>query len=272
MGNINKSQGVEGLTPISIGDPDKIPEGYWPFPEQEKKGSWDEEKEAKERAAADAELAKIRGAKWSPVAAAEMAKPSHNRDEELIKALQRNAEIEREMSPPGALGLTPKLEAARLRWKIGDKAFQRQAQFRRIHIFQVDLMALLGTGEDRYYPGTTIERPTVAKRVDQEGCHMGILISAGLTALDELCSHGTELGNVVGFIRNAPMRHTFSRSENGESYYLVLNSGDITCDETLGQELIRKERFIEDQGGDKGYCHVIAGAKRPSDVFISRHW
>jgi len=270
--SINKSQGVRGLTPISIGDPDAIPEGNWPFKEPEKNGSWDEEKEAKERAAAQAELDRIRSAKWSPAVAKEMAKPSHERDEEFVKAQQRNAEIEAEMSPAGALRLPPKLDAARLKWKIGDRAFKRQATFRRIHVFQVDLMALLAPESDNYFPGTTIERPNITKRVDSEGCHMGILISAGLTALDELYSHGVELGDVVGFIRNAPMRHTFSRSEHGESYYLVLNAGDITCDETLGEDLVAGRKHVEDLGGEERFCHVLGGAKQKSSVFATDLW
>lgn len=262
---------------VSIGEPELIPEGNWPFKEPEKSTALDEDQDAKERAAAQAELDRIRAAKSGlkalPAAlATEMAKGTWERDEDFIKAQKRQLEIDANMSPPGALRLPAKLEAARWKWKIEDKAFERQAQFRRIHIIQVDMNALLQPEADNFFPGTSIERPSVTKRRDEEGCHMGILISAGLTALDELHSHGTELGNLVGFIRNAPMRHTYSRSEHGESYYLVLNAGDITCDETLGQELIAGKRYIVDEGGESGYCHVLGGQKKKAEVFQSEHW
>lgn len=267
---ISRGTDFKNGTIVSIGEPDAVQS--WPFNEPEKTSSWDDEAEQKKREAADAELLAIRTRGMPKALAAEMAKGTWERDEDFIKAQKRQLEIDANMSPPGALRLPPKLEAARWKWKIEDKAFERQAQFRRIHIIQVDMNALLQPDADNFFPGTSIERPSVTKRRDEEGCHMGILISAGLAALDELASHGTELGNLVGFIRNAPMRHTYSRSEHGESYYLVLNAGDITCDETLGQELIAGKRYIVDEGGESGYCHVLGGQKKKAEVFQSEHW
>jgi hypothetical protein len=264
---------------VSIGEPEAVQS--WPFKEPEKSSSWADTAD-REKEAADAELARIREkrerrglpveAKLPEKLAAELAKPTHQRDEDLIKAQKRELEIRAEMSPPGKLGLPPKLEEARWRWLISDRAFERQAQFRRIHVYQVSLLASLGKDSDDYFAGSTIQRPELSKRLDEESCHMGIVISAGLAAMDELASHGTELGNLVGFIRNAPMRHTYSVGEHGASYYLVLNAGDITCDETLGKELIAGERRIEDVGGEERYCHVMAGAKRKMGVFQSEHW
>lgn len=275
---ISRGQGVDGLKPISIGEADKVQS--WPFKEPEKTTRVDEDADARERASVQAELDRIRAKRdrqGLPTVIPkkleeELNKPKFSRDEDFIKAQKRELEIASKMSPPGALHLPPKLEAARWKWKICDKAFERQAQFRRIHIVQVSMVALLRPEDEAFYPGTSIELSSLSQRIDTEGCHMGVLISAGLTAMDELASHGTELGNIVGFIRNAPMNHTYDISELGDSKYLVMNAGDITCDETLGQELIAGKRRVVDEGGEKSYCHVIGGAKQPSQVFSSVHW
>jgi hypothetical protein len=249
--SIGRDQGSRGLTPISIGDPNAVQS--WPFKEPEKKSAWKPE-----------EL-KAPAGNGAPV-------PIFARDDELRKAQAFEAELEANMSPPGALHLPDKLEAARLKWKITDRAFERMPTFDRIHVVQVDLMKLLREGdESAYFPGTTILRPGLTVRKEEEGCHMGILIGAGLSAMDKLLSHGIEVGDVVGYVKLAPFRHTYFVGEHGHSYYLVMNVGDITCDETLGRDVIQGRVKIRDEGGEDGYCHQIAGKKKRS-VFATDHW
>ena len=229
---ISKSQGVNGLTPISIGDPEKVT--AWPFPEPEKKTAWKD----------DAKQVEPAGARFLV-------------DTELEKAKKRTEEIRALMSPPGALKLPPLLEAQRLKWGIPDGAFRAQAVFDRIHVFPIDF-----EGQKETYGNSSIHRPETTKMVDVQNGHRGILISMGLDAMDKCISNGMELGHIVRTIRNSPHAQECARTSYGPMYYLVQRAGDLCSSETQWDELQSGESSIVDEGGTHCYCFQINGKKK----------
>lgn len=224
--SISRGQGVAGLTPVSIGEPDKVTS--WPFKEPEKKTSWDE-----------------------------VAKPTFdpNRDTEREKAEKRTAMIRARMSPPGALRLPDLLEAQRLTYGIPDGFFESQAVFDRIFVFPIDLFEGMAT----YSSGSPILRPRITELKDKQEGNRGILISAGLTAADRLMSHGIELGHIVTTNKNVPFARRCDRLEDGtEMFYLVMRDGDLAGSETLRYQLRHGSKRIVDMGGEQGYQHQVA--------------
>ena len=120
-------------------------------------------------------------------------------DHELLDATKRTALIKERMSPPGALHLPPLLEKHRLKYGIPDGFFKSQAAFDRIYIFPLD-----PDDEDDKVKGTRIFKPQATKLRDKQEGNRGVLISAGLTAMDRLMSHGIELGDIVMTNKNVP--------------------------------------------------------------------
>lgn len=236
---ISRDQGSQGLKPVSIGEPDKVTS--WPFKEPEKKTAWKDPPAAPKEPRIDL------------------------RDHEALSAEKRTALIKERMSPPGALRLPDLLEAARWRWGIPDGAFMCQAVFDRIHVFPIDLW-----NEPDRYPGSSLFRPEITKKRDEQNGHRGILISMGLTAADHCLSHGIELGHVVRSIRNAPHAQECERFDKFSIFYLVLRDGDLTGSETQREELVSGKARIVDTGGD-GYCFDIQGHKK-KDPLIKDSW
>lgn len=197
------------------------------FPEPEKTSAWTE----KDRAAFPAEF----------------------RDFELDKAIKRTKLIKERMSPEGALGLPPKLEAARLKHGIPDGFFKYLAGFDRIFVFPLDPF-----DQSEKFPGTDIYRPQITKQKDMQEGFRGVLISAGLTAADRLMSHGYELGDIVMTNKNVPFARRVEQLEGFDMFVLVMRDGDLAGNETLQDDIRAGRRRVVDVGGGDGYSHQLA--------------
>jgi hypothetical protein len=241
--SISRGQGVAGLTPVSIGEPEKVT--AWPFKEPEKKSAWED-----------------------------APKPAFdpNRDVEREKALKRTAMIKARMSPPGALRLPPLLEKQRLEHGIPDGFFKSQAAFDRIFVFPLDLFEGMAT----FSAQSPILRPRVTELKDKQEGNRGVLISAGLTAADRLMSHGIELGHIVTTNKNVPFARRCDRLEDGtEMFYLVMREADLAGSETLAEEILAGKKRIEDLGDASGYSHQVVdilGARKKQSVYVNDVW
>lgn len=140
------------------------------------------------------------------------------------------------MKPRGELGLPPLLDQRRLEWGIIDAAFARQAAFDRIHIWQIPEQKTETFGE-----GSLIVMGDQSKARLKNEAPRGILISAGLKALDALRSNGIDLGHIVNFIQAAPWRIFVDYVLGHRPAILVMNAGDITSSEDTARRLLQKE-------------------------------
>jgi hypothetical protein len=174
-------------------------------------------------------------------------------DHELEAAKRRTAQIKEHMSPPGALGLPPQLEAQRLKYGITDAFFKVQASFDRIFIFPID--AEDGDKNDKTTGG--IYKPEVTKLRDLQEGNRGVLISAGLTAMDRLMSHGIEIGDVVVTNKNVPFARRCETISNRALHYLVMRDGDLAGSESLMERIRAGQQVVTDVGGEAGYEHQV---------------
>lgn len=175
-------------------------------------------------------------------------------DHELETAKKRTAEIKARMSPPGALGLPPLLEAQRLKYGITDNALRSQALWDRIHVFPIDHEE----GELVEKTAGGLHKPNSKKLRDKQEGNRGVLISAGLTAMDRLMSHGVELGDIVVTNKNCPFARRCDELSTEWVYYLVMREADLASDETLLERIRRGEQHVMDAGGGDAYCHQLA--------------
>lgn len=198
-------------------------------------------------------------------------------DHEYELAKRRTAAIKEHMSPPGALGLPPLLEAQRLKYGITDAFFRTQAAFDRIFVFPID--AEDGDKADKTAGG--IFKPQVTKLRDLQEGNRGVLISAGLTAADRLMSHGIEIGHVVITNKNVPFARRCEEILGRPLHYLVMRDGDLAGSETLAEEIRAGRRRIVDLGDETGYQHqmavvgqdgVIETIRKKQSVYINDTW
>jgi hypothetical protein len=175
------------------------------------------------------------------------------RDTERDAAIHRTKLIKERMSPPGALHLPDKLEAARHKHGIPDGFFRVAAGFDRIFVFPIDPF-----DADEKLPGSSLYRPELTQQKDLQEGYRGVLISAGLTAMDRLMSHGYELGDIVMTNKNVPFARRMELLEGKPMFVLVMRDGDLAGNETLQADILAGKRRVIDAGDPGKYEHQVA--------------
>lgn len=197
------------------------------------------------------------------------------RDFEGDSAERRTKLIKARMAPPGGLRLPPKLEAARLKHGIPDGFFRACAGFDRIFVFPLDPF-----DQDEKIPGSSLYRAQLTKQKDLQEGYRGVLISAGLTAMDRLMSHGYELGDIVMTNKNVPFARRVEQLEGFDMFVLVMRDGDLAGNETLQADIVAGKRQVIDVGGDVGYNHQLGvvdpggtrNVTKKQSVYIADVW
>jgi len=174
---------------------------------------------------------------------------------------------EKYQSKPGTLGLPPLLDQRRWEHLIPDGAFREQAFNDRIFIYQIgrvdkgiDEGDLHKPAKRETWGNTSIEMPQQSRDYQKHETPRGILVSAGICALESFHSQGIDLGHIVGFIRNAPWAKEVEYVGAKPVHLLMMNAGDITGSEHLRANLqsgkvqykffedINEYRFVDENG------------------------
>lgn len=138
----------------------------------------------------------------------------------------------RQNQKPGVFGLPPLLEERRLEYGIPDGAFKMQAVYNRILLWQIP------DDDSETYKGTSIIMTSRAQERERDIAPRGIIISAGLSALDYLRSNGMDLGHIVSFVRLSPYEWRCDIVSTGiPQECKILQAGDIIGSEDLAANL-----------------------------------
>lgn len=166
-------------------------------------------------------------------------------DEAEVKRLAERLSdmIAATMAKPGELGLPALLDERRLKYGIPNEAFEEEAIFDRVYVWQIQPKHV--EGSSTFVPGGLIEKPeTQEKRVLKESSR-GVLVAAGLEALDKLNSHGVGVGHIVNINRMSPWHKLIANHQGHESHLMVLRAGDLTGSEDLVR--LKKEGKVKVQ-------------------------
>lgn len=136
------------------------------------------------------------------------------------------------ISPAGALGLPELLDHRRLEYGIPDECFGAQASFGYVLVHQISQV------ESETYGDTSIIMPDTVKDREQKEAPRGIIVSAGLQAMDQLRSNGVDLGHIVMFSRNIPYRARMAIIDARHHHLIVLQAGDVFASEDLARQRI----------------------------------
>lgn len=115
-------------------------------------------------------------------------------------------EIDKHIAAPGTFNLPPKLEQRRLEWKIPDGVFRVSpgTLFDRILIYQIPLLS--ECREDGNKIGGAaglLWKSEQTREKESREAPRGVIVGAGMKALDSLRSHGVDLGDIVYFCKNS---------------------------------------------------------------------
>jgi hypothetical protein len=188
-------------------------------------------------------------------------------DRRLAIAKKLEAEWQKHVSPPGTLkGLPPLLEARRLEYQIPDEAFGRTCMFDKILLFQIPMW------EGGTYGDTSILMPETGESRVEESAPRGVIISAGLQALDILHSHGSGLGHRVLYVHMSPWRVPFMMISGHELYLIPLRVGDLVADEDTAAGLLSGELGLVRVADKHRYMNAADEAPAPLTPKIAKEF
>ena len=151
------------------------------------------------------------------------------------------------MSPPGVLRLRSKLlERRRLEHRITDGHFRTQAMFDHIFVKQIEAPETIGDSPSPIFLTDT------AKGREKQNTFKGIIVSAGLKALDELRSNGIDLGHEIWFVKHVSARFEVETVDGKMEYLLCLCVGDIKGSVDMADALREGEIEVEAAFDDNG--------------------
>jgi hypothetical protein len=173
------------------------------------------------------------------------------------KAKRIAAELPKHMSPPGTYSfLGELLDKRRLEYGICDGFFKRTMTFDGVLVQQLN-----DNPDEDHFEDSMIIKPVAAQNREKEEAPRGLLLNAGLGALDTLRSNGVDLGHIVNFIRQAPWRMKVATIANSDIWALLLRAGDIKGSEDTARLLkegrLKIEARIED--GVRAHYYMMDG-------------
>jgi co-chaperonin GroES (HSP10) len=117
------------------------------------------------------------------------------------------------------------LNERREKYLIIDQMFEYPAMYDRILVQQIALH-----GESDTKGSGLIVMPETTKQREKDAACLGIIVGAGLQAMDELRSNGSDLGHIVAFVQWAVYRLPVFTIAGRDFHLLVLKAGDIVAD------------------------------------------
>lgn len=189
-------------------------------------------------------------------------------DQIEAQRLQLERAIKENFADPGALGLSPLLEAKRVKYGIPNSAWSNQAAYNKILVWQIPLEE-----SDTYGQAGVILKTDARKGKELTEAPRGVIVSAGLRALDELRSNGLDLGHTIYFTHLAPYRLRLPMVAGKEPTLVILHSGDVFASEDLASSLKSGECKIVAKDNADGvtehfYCDANGKTWKPTDTDI----
>lgn len=187
-----------------------------------------------------------------------------SQQEKAIELMERAREAKmwvRQNQKPGAFPELPALlEKRRLEYGIPDGAFNLEATYGRILVWQIP------QDEGETYKGTTIIKTSRTMDRERDMAPRGIIVSAGLSATDYLKSNGMDLGHIISFVRLSPFEIQVDVVGRGIPQEMkILQAGDIIASEDLKKALRSGEARIAFVDGCHKYVDAEGKVWEPQD-------
>jgi hypothetical protein len=170
--------------------------------------------------------------------------------DERLKALRKR------MSGRKKLNLPKLLERRRQEYSLTDGFFKVQAAFDRCYVYQIPLE------EQETHAGGLIIRTANQREREQNEAPRGILISAGLKALDALRSNGVDLGHIITFAHYVVATMVVDVVDGKDVKVSVMNAGHVSGSEDTRLALLEGRCRIEFDKETGQHFYAWGKAKR----------
>lgn len=146
----------------------------------------------------------------------------------FIVAESIERQLKESLKPAGYYKIPELLEKRRIEYMIPNGAFESYPGFDKVYIWQ------LSTVEgNTYAKGGQIVMPDQVIAAKRNTAPRGVLVSAGLKAMDSLHSSGFEIGHIVRFKKMAPFMQPVETIDGHELTVMVIRDGDLVSSEDM---------------------------------------
>lgn len=161
----------------------------------------------------------------------------HNENESrLVKrqliARQIADKLEASLAPRGTYKIPKLLDERRFEYGIPNGCFEHFPLYDKVYIWQLNM-----TERETYAEGGQIIKPEARLAHDRATAPRGIIVSAGLAALDSLRSAGADVGHICRFKKFAPFIQEVQEIDGHPLTVFTLRDGDMVSSEDLAREL-----------------------------------
>lgn len=164
-------------------------------------------------------------------------------------------ELAASLAPAGSFNIPELLDRRRFEFGIPNGCFSCYPADDKAFVYQV---ALPGQGGDKYQ-GSVLIKPENVQSWERNTAPRGILVSAGLRAMDTLHSSGIEIGHIIRFRRLSPFIMPVAEFSGKVLSVMLLRDGDIVASEDLATKLHSRTHEILNIS-KTGYDFRIVGA------------
>ncbi len=180
-----------------------------------------------------------------------LAKKAQERNRLVERALvaQNIAEaLEKSLAPLGTYKIPGMLDRRRHEYGIPNGAFEHFPLYDKVYIWQLNM-----TERETYSEGGAIIKPQARIAHDRATAARGIIVSAGLAALDSLRSTGVDIGHIVRFKKFAPFIQEVQEINGVVLSVMTLRDGDMVSSEDLAADFhagrVRIVNVSQEKGG-----------------------
>lgn len=143
-----------------------------------------------------------------------------------------------------------------------------QALFDEVLIFQIPDEE---KGAETFGKESKIIKPMTKKDADEKRCPRGVIVSAGLGAMDKLRDHGMQLGEMVRFSPHVYTRFELDHDAQGREQYMpFMTVGDIKVSEDVPGRLVSGELELVYDNRKREYRYRRNGEETPEPDSMSK--
>lgn len=158
------------------------------------------------------------------------------------------------LAPRGTYNIPMLLDERRIEYGIPNGAFEQFPVFDKVYVWQITL-----SERRTYTEGGAVIKPDAVIAADQNTAPRGIIVSAGLQALDSLRSTGIDIGHIIRFKKFAPFIQPVAEIKGKQLTVMVIRDGDIVSSEDLASAYHKRAVSIINVADDgHGYDHRFA--------------
>lgn len=147
--------------------------------------------------------------------------------------------LKESLKPSGYYNISELLDSRRLEYLIPNGAFECYPAFDKVFIWQLST-----TEGNTYSKGGSIIMPDQIIAAKRNTAPRGIIVSAGLKAMDSLYSTGIEIGHIVRFKKFAPFILEVDNIDGHALTVMVMRDGDVEASEDLSTQIHAKRGEI----------------------------